>query len=168
MFDIGNINNSSWLAFTSPPQNYWIKITFNKNKDWTNIPKVVIAETFMHEIIHAEIYRKLLSLASSNGNIDTNAITQQMLNHNYPGLFDYYVRYTKDNTDAQHNLMAAHYVSVMVNFLKQVYGTQYSDLVYKSIVWLDMKNTTAWNLLPQTERDLYQQTWDLNYWSWEK
>lgn len=168
MFDIGNINNSNWLAYTSPPQNFWIKITFNKGKDWANTPKIVIAETFMHEIIHAEIYRKLLSLASVNGNIDTNAVTQQMLNHNYPGLFDYYVRYTKDNTDAQHNLMAGHYVSIMVNFLKQVYGTQYSDLVYKSIVWLDMKNTTAWNLLSQTERDLYQQTWDLNYWSWEK
>lgn len=122
----------------------------------------------MHEIIHAEIYRKLLSLASTNGNIDTNSITQQMLNHNYPGLFDYYVRYTKGDIDAQHNLMAAHYVTIMVNFLKQMYGTQYSDLEYKTIVWLDMENTRAWNLLPQSERDLYQQTWDLNYWSWEK
>ena len=33
MFDIGNVDDNSWLAQTSPPQNYWIKTTFNSNKD---------------------------------------------------------------------------------------------------------------------------------------
>lgn len=168
MFDVGVVDNPSFLAQTSPPQNYWINTIFNIDKDWNNIPNIVIAETFMHEIIHAEIYRKLLSLAATNGNINTNEITQKMLSHNYPGLFDYYVRYTKGNTDAQHNLMAASYVTIIVNFLKQINGTKYSDLEYKTIVWLDFKGTTAWNNLTQTERDLYQETWNQNYNIWEK
>ncbi|MFY1046388.1 hypothetical protein [Chryseobacterium sp. GP-SGM7] len=167
MFDLDATQNPNALAETNPPSNYWIKIIFNKNKDWNNTPKVVIADTFMHEMIHAEIYRKLMSLASTNGNIDVNKITADLLQHNYPGLFDYYVRFTNGDADAQHQLMAAHYVNIMVNFLKQVYGTQYSDVEYKTIVWMGLQGTKAWNLLQQSEKTLYLNTWNSNYWLWE-
>ncbi|MDQ8140840.1 hypothetical protein [Chryseobacterium sp. CFS15] len=168
MFDLDATQNPNALAETNPPSNYWIKIIFNKNKDWENTPKAVIADTFMHEMIHAEIYRKLISLASTNGNIDVNKITADLLQHNYPGLFDYYVRFTKGDADAQHQLMAAHYVNIMVNFLKQVYGSQYTDIEYRTIVWMGMQDTKAWNLLPEVDRKLYIKTWNENYWSWEK
>lgn len=168
MFDINLVSNSGYLAETDPPSNYWIKITFNKDKDWTNIPKIVIADTFMHEMIHAEIYRKLLSLGSTHGNIDVNKITSDLLSHNYPGLFDYYVRYTKDDTTAQHNMMGKHYVGIMVNFLKQLYGTKYSDSEYKTVVWMGLKETKAWYSLDKSERDLYDHTWLTKYNSWEK
>ncbi|MDY3345459.1 hypothetical protein PG326_09425 [Riemerella anatipestifer] len=168
MFDVGLVSNSNHLAETEPPSNYWIKIIFNRDKDWENIPKIIILDTFMHEMIHAEIYRKLLSLGSTHGNIDVNKITSDLLHHNYPGLFDYYVRYTKDDAAAQHNMMGKHYVEIMVNFLKQVYGNKYSDIEYKTVVWMGLKDTRAWNLLPKSERDLYETTWVENYWLWEK
>ncbi|WP_018674820.1 hypothetical protein [Riemerella columbina] len=168
MFDVSSVSNSNHLAETEPPSNYWIKIIFNKDKDWANIPKIVILDTFLHEMIHAEIYRKLLSLGSTHGNIDINKITSDLLHHNYPGLFDYYVRYTKDDAAAQHNMMAKHYVEIMVNFLKQVYGNKYSDIEYKTVVWMGLKDTRAWNLLPKSDRDLYETTWNKNYWLWEK
>jgi len=168
MFDLDATQNPNALAETNPPSNYWIKIIFNKNKDWDNTPKAVIADTFMHEMIHAEIYRKLMSLASTNGAIDVNKITADLLQHNYPGLFDYYVRFTKGDADAQHQLMAAHYVNIMVNFLKQVYGSQYTDLEYRTIVWMGLQDTKAWSLLPEVDRKLYIKTWNENYWSWEK
>lgn len=64
--------------------------------------------------------------------------------------------------------MGAHYISIMVNFLKEVYGTQYSDVEYKTIAWSGLRESKAWNLLPQNERQLYIDTWNTNYWLWEK
>ncbi|MDR7769906.1 hypothetical protein [Riemerella anatipestifer] len=78
------------------------------------------------------------------------------------------MRYTKDDAAAQHNMMGKHYVEIMVNFLKQVYGNKYSDIEYKTVVWMGLKDTRAWNLLPKSERDLYETTWVENYWLWEK
>ena len=52
---------NSTNAQTSAPQNYLITITFNENN--LDRPKLCIARTFIHEMIHAEIFRKLLSVA---------------------------------------------------------------------------------------------------------
>lgn len=57
---------------------------------------------------------------------------------------------------------------IIKNALKQVYGNQYTDIEYLSIAWQGLKNTTAWSLLPQAERDLYEQTYQNNYNLWEK
>lgn len=168
MFDIGAVENPAALAQTKTPVNYWIKITFNKDWDFANTPKILIAGSFMHEIIHAEMYRKLLSLSSSNGNIDQALLGTMLNQHNYPGLFDYYIKNVKGNDSAQHQMMGAHYINIIKNALKQVYGNQYTDVEYLSIAWQGLKNTTAWSLLPQAERDLYEQTYQNNYNLWEK
>ncbi|MGK4567911.1 hypothetical protein [Flavobacterium sp. 3HN19-14] len=47
-------------AQTTPPENYLIKLQFNLNN--LNRPGLSIARTFIHELIHAEIFRKLLSV----------------------------------------------------------------------------------------------------------
>ncbi|WP_394665722.1 hypothetical protein [uncultured Chryseobacterium sp.] len=168
MFDIGPNQISNAIAETTEPQNYWIKITFNKDKDFANMPKVLIAYTFMHEMIHAEMLRKLLSISSTpQGNIDWNLVKSYNTSHNYPGLFDYYIRFMNGNTNYQHEAMGAHYVNIMVNFLKQVYGTHYTNTEYETIVWMGLQGTTAWNLLPQSKKDLYTNTWNTNYWLWE-
>ncbi|WP_313094152.1 hypothetical protein, partial [Empedobacter sp.] len=80
LFDIGETTQGNY-AVTSVPKDYWIKITFNQSVDWNNTPKIIIADTFMHEMIHAEIFRKLLSIGSTNGNIDVNKITQYLNTH---------------------------------------------------------------------------------------
>ena len=168
MFDIGPNQISNAIAETTEPQNYWIKITFNQDKDFANMPKVLIAYTFMHEMIHAEMLRKLLSISSTpQGNIDWNLVKSYNTSHNYPGLFDYYIRFMHGNTNYQHEAMGAHYVNIMVNFLKQVYGTHYTNTEYETIVWMGLQGTTAWNLLPQSKKDLYTNTWNTNYWLWE-
>ncbi|WP_291069393.1 MULTISPECIES: hypothetical protein [unclassified Empedobacter] len=166
LFDIGETTQGNY-AVTSVPKDYWIKITFNQSVDWNNTPKIIIADTFMHEMIHAEIFRKLLSIGSTNGNIDVNKITQYLNTHNYPGLFDYYVERTVGGENWQHEAMGAHYVNIMVNFLKQLYNNKYTDVEYKTVVWMGLKGTIAWNSLSQTERTLYETTWNEKYWTWE-
>jgi len=46
----------------------------------------------MHEMIHAEMYRKLLSIAGQP-QIQFNVNQLNQLRNDYPGLYDYYMRY---------------------------------------------------------------------------
>jgi hypothetical protein len=169
LFDMGNMTIPNADAETSEPQNYWIKITFNQNRDWSTVPKIVIANTFMHEMIHAEMLRKLLSINSTpHGNIDWNQVKSLNTQNNFSGLFDYYIRYMNGDTNYQHEAMATHYINIMVNFLKQVYGKKYSDFDYKTIVWMSsLKDTKAWLLLPKSVRASYINNWNTKYWLWE-
>jgi hypothetical protein len=59
-------------ARTIPPVDFIIEIQINSNN--LNRPDLSIARTFIHETIHAEMFRKLLSLASSNGQIDVQML----------------------------------------------------------------------------------------------
>ncbi|NML72142.1 hypothetical protein HHL23_20460 [Chryseobacterium sp. RP-3-3] len=168
MFDIGAVYKQEAQAETSEPVNYWIKITFNKNKNWADIPKIVIAQTFIHELIHAEILRQLLAVANSNGSIDEATLLDYAKNHKNIELFNAYVKAKTNDADFQHQFMAQKYVTTIVNFLKQVYGNQYTDVEYKTVAWMSsLKGTKAWNLLPQSEKDLYINTFNTNYWLWE-
>lgn len=106
-------------AETSAPENYLITITFNENK--LNRPALSIARTFMHELIHAEIYRKLLGSANQPNLNYSNYTEEQWRNYvitlrnNYPRLYDYYLRWLwnvpagQNPSSAQHELMAQHY-----------------------------------------------------------
>jgi hypothetical protein len=147
-------------AQTSPPSNYLITIDFNKNN--LNRPSLDIARTFIHEMIHAEMFRILLSLSSTNGEIDVFKLNTMLTEHNYPGLYDYYRRFGVN--DMQHEQMAAHYRGIVVNLLKEYDNTLTNDQ-YQAIAWIGLKGTIAWKRLNDSERqnttDLYN-TWYLS------
>ncbi|WP_123891536.1 hypothetical protein [Chryseobacterium piscicola] len=169
MFDVGAVTKPDAIAQTKEPINYWIKITFNQNWDYASTPKIILANAFMHEMVHAEMFRKLLTLAPNNGNFDLNLVLGYLNNNNYVGMFDYYIRFSSNNTDVDHEIMGAHYINIMVNFLKQVYSSHYTDLEYRAVAWLGggLKGTRAWNLLPQSEKTLLENTYQNNYYLWE-
>lgn len=70
---------------SSITQNYLITITFNENN--LDRPSLSVARTFIHEIIHAEIFRKLLSVAQHPSILLTQSQIIQLRN-DYPGLYD--------------------------------------------------------------------------------
>ncbi|MCZ8329743.1 MAG: hypothetical protein O9282_00370 [Flavobacterium sp.] len=149
-------------AETSPPSNYTITITFNANN--LNRPGLSIARTFVHEMIHAEIFRKLLSCANLPNLNFNNYSTEEWKNFiislkdNYPGLYDYYLRYffnvpsSQPVSDEQHQLMAQHYRTIIVNALKEYDNTKPESL-YQALAWEGLKNTVAWNNLSTTEKN---------------
>ncbi|MCA0348603.1 MAG: hypothetical protein LCH35_04990 [Bacteroidetes bacterium] len=148
-------------AETSPPSNYLITITFNVNN--LNRPSLSIARTFIHEMIHAEIFRKLLSCANLPNLNFSNYTSSEWTNFivglkdNYPGLYDYYLRYFFNVpagqvvSDEQHQLMAQHYRTIIVNTLKQFDNTKPESL-YQALAWEGLQNTVAWNLLSPSEK----------------
>ncbi len=147
--------SSGTNAETSAPQNYLITITFNENN--LDRPSLSVARTFIHEIIHAEIFRKLLSVAQHPSILLTQSQIIQLRN-DYPGLYDYYMRWKwnlpqgQTATSAQHQAMAEHYRDIIELALREYDDTQ-TDEVYNSLAWTGLENTVAWNNLSQLERD---------------
>lgn len=154
------------MAVTESPQNYLIGIVFNTDSSLTsnigNYPKMVTALVFIHEMIHAEIYRKLL-MCSNLPNVNYTSMTDsQWKNHlnnmqnNFPGLYDYFVRYqlnTLNPSPFQHQQMAQHYREIIKNVLKQYDNNQHNEDFYNAISWIGLKDTVAWNNLTQNEKN---------------
>ncbi|URM35260.1 hypothetical protein [Flavobacterium anhuiense] len=103
----------------------------------------------LHEIIHAEMFRKLLSLSSTRGKIDVTKLNQMLTQNNFPGLYDYYTRYGINGM--QHEQMAAHYQDTMISFLKN-YDTTLTTEQYEAISWAGLKGTSSWNALTQEKK----------------
>lgn len=163
------------LAITEPPlagasennvANYNINITFNGdvNLDASihDKPKLIIAVAFIHEMIHAEVFRKMLS-AAQQGHLNTNLYTTQnridyinSLRNNFEGIYDYYVDRWKPNWG--HEQMAQHYRDIIVSAISEYDNNQHTQEVYEALAWIGLQDTIAWNNLTQSERDNITQT----------
>jgi len=148
---VGGYNNSSTL-------DYNIDIIFNTDtrlpSSEQNMPTIILATELIHEMVHAEMYRKLLASAHlPNVNWKNYSGTEwhnfvDSLANNYEGLFTYYNRYYWNNpnpTSPQHNMMASHYREMIVSALKDFDKNQHTDAFYNALAWIGLKNTVAWN-----------------------
>ncbi|MGO2403589.1 hypothetical protein, partial [Mesonia sp.] len=154
-------------AVTDPPVNgvngstvpgFNINIVFNTDASLTssaqNFPTIILAQELIHEMVHAEMYRKLLACAQlPHVNFQNYTETQwrnfvYSLRHNYEGLYDYYESYYFNNVNpnaTQHIAMASHYRDMIVDALRDFDDNQHSDTFYNAIAWIGLKNTEAWN-----------------------
>ena len=125
-------------------------------------PNLMVAKTIIHEVIHAELYRKLLSLANQ-GNLDFEGWTQQQqldftlaVQNNFPGIYDYYRRHK----NWQHQQMATHYRETIARVLQEfdtgvaVPDNQQPQQLYMDLAWEGLRyvNIHTWTSLPETER----------------
>lgn len=166
-------------AYTYPPlENNIIEIKVNTNK--LNRPNLDVARTLIHEMIHAEIFRKLL-IAAETGNLNIDNWTQaQKVNYinnlkdNFNELYVYYFKYQwniphgQQPSSPQHELMASNYRQTIIEVMKE-YDNSLSDEMYEALSWqglmgegnpddMDMTTglptvpTVAWSAVPQAER----------------
>ena len=137
-----------------PPKNYVIGINIDKSS-LDNRPNLDIARTFAHEVIHAEIYRKLLSLAQQGRLIDKemdssekNTKYVESMRDNFPGLFDYYA--VRQITSGE-EILAAHYRSAIISILKQFDPNQPEEL-YEALSWGGLRGTVSWKALDEKKK----------------
>ena len=128
-------------AQTSSPVNGVINITFNT--DNLDRPRAEIARTFVHEIIHAELYRRLLEL-SNNGRlsgITTQNVTDARDSH--PLIYEYWTQYAYDRstpTIPQHELIAQHLRGSIEGALLEFDPTLSSQMV-RALAWDGLKRS---------------------------
>lgn len=148
-------------GITNPPDNYNITIELS-NTQLANISTLGGAIAIAHEIVHAEIFRKLLS-AAQKGDLNTNNYTTQeninfinSLRNNFPGLYDYY--YARVHPTWNHDLMAQHYRSTIADIAQQFDSNTFPRQVYEDLAWAGLRtietnvNSIAWNNLTNTEQ----------------
>jgi hypothetical protein len=141
---------SNTNAETSPPKDFLITITVNSNN--LNRPNLSIARTIIHETIHAEMFRKILSIIDNGGSLNGLTLsewTAKLSNGDYPGIFDYYTRYGINGM--QHQQMAAHYITTISNMLEEL-QPGLSQNIYYSLAWGGLQNTLAWAALSNSEK----------------
>jgi hypothetical protein len=151
---------------------YIITITVNDGVNISGIeyrPNLMTVKTIAHEVLHAEMFRKLLSVLNNGGNIGGVTIPQvvnALEAGDYPGIYDYFRRHK----NWQHQQMAAHYRDNLARILQEYdtgnpvsNGTTPNQL-YMDLAWegLDKPTIQAWADLAPLERQRIENVID-NY-----
>ena len=136
-FSINNELPSTTNAETSNAGTHFIEISLN-GKTLSSRTTLGLARTFIHETIHAEMYRKLRSVGYSVSIDD------------FPGIYDYYRRHK----NWQHQQMASHFRETISSSLKDFDNNQQSQQLYDDLAWVGLQGTVAWNNLSLSERRL--------------
>ncbi len=104
-----------------------------------NIPSIEVALTLLHEGIHAEIFRKIISIQGpSNLNID-----------NFPSLFNMYAQYK----GYQHEFIANFYLDIMSRALQQFDNYKFSMEYYQALAWRGLEGTEVYNGLNAAKKE---------------
>jgi hypothetical protein len=160
------INNSLPLNVygeTQLPVDFITEIQINNN-GLNNLSDLGKAMVFAHEIIHAEIFRKMLSAAqigtltpdSSNMNAQQQVNYINSMKDNFPGLYDYYYKRYKPTWN--HEMMANHYRETIADIIQQFDNNRLPRSTYEAVSWLGLGKldidvtTIAWDNLSETEK----------------
>mgnify|MGYP000748929892 CR=1 FL=1 len=169
--NFGN-NNQKYvnaMAITKPPlTSNEISIVFNTDTNTSgnikNKPDVFKAVAMIHEIIHADMYRKMLDAVKESEINQTTLDWRtwpngtdfddflESLQNKYYAIFDAYTNFewnTSTPTSAQHQLMAARYRNVVKQALTD-YDSTLTDTQKEALSWLGLNkaNIKAWQYYP--------------------
>ncbi len=166
-----NLGNSTF-GETQPPINFVTEIQINGGKI-SNISDLGAAITIVHELIHAEIYRKMLS-AAKKGDLNNRKWTRveaenyvKSLKNNFPGLYDFYVE--RWHPTWNHNLMASHYRKVITDIIEDFDGKKLSRSTYEELSWAGLgelegnQSTIAWKNLKDSKKQNIKNKLDVHF-----
>jgi hypothetical protein len=155
---INNNLESNVYGITLLPVGYVTEIQFNENS-FNGLSDLGRATVFAHEIIHAEIFRKMLSAAqlgtllpdSSNMTIKQQTDYVKSLKNNFPGLYEYY--FTRYKPTWNHEMMANHYRTTIADVIQEFDNNRLPRSTYEAVAWLGLgkletnTSTIAWEKL---------------------
>lgn len=164
-FDVNNNLELNNYGRTLPPVNYVTVIELNNNA-LMDISNLGTALVIAHEVIHAEIFRKMLSVAKK-GDLNYRNWPQRdwetyfkSIQNDFSGIYDYYMRYEWNTpngnpiSDAQHEMMASHYIKTLADIIQVFDNNGLSRQEYEDICWLGLRATeVSYNKLSDTEKE---------------
>lgn len=145
-----NFNDLAALASTTfyegdADHGSYVQIAFGTNQ-LEGYCEITVALVFLHEGIHAEMYRQL-----NDPSIDPN---------DKAAIWDAW-KYNQND----HENMAEAYIGSLMSALKSIFGNRYTDLEYEAIAWRGLGNvdgenvnTNAWNELSEEKKIELQNT----------
>tara|TARA_B110001450_G_scaffold256547_1_gene287456 strand:+ start:1518 stop:2294 length:777 start_codon:yes stop_codon:yes gene_type:complete len=164
-FGDNNQDYANAMAITNPPlTSNEIVIVFNTDSntigDITNKPDVFKAVAMIHELLHAEMYRKMLDAVKaaeiSGNNLNwANWTSEEFYNdfldsleNKYFGIFDYFTRYkysTDEPYEWQHQQMAQSYRNIVKQALTD-YDSSLTETQKEALSWIGLNkaNIVAW------------------------
>jgi len=155
---INNHLEENVYGITLLPVDYVTEIQFNESS-FNGLSDLGRATVFAHEIVHAEIFRKMLSAAqvgtllpdSSNMTIQQQTDYVKSLKNNFPGLYEYYL--TRYKPTWNHEMMANHYRSTIADIIQEFDNSRLPRSTYEAVAWLGLgeletnTSTIAWKNL---------------------
>lgn len=151
-------------GITLPPINYVTEVQIS-NTALETLSDLGTATVFAHEIIHAEIFRKMLS-AAQRGTLNSKTPNEQItlvnsLKDNFPGLYDYYEKRCKPTWN--HEMMANHYRGTIADIIQKFDNNHLPRSTYEAVAWVGLgklgKDTTtiAWDNLKPEEKKVIEE-----------
>lgn len=154
-------NNTGAMAITRPPNNNIIQIVFNTDIDLpssvNNNSTLSVGLALIHEILHAEMFKKLLEASDTSFIPEKNTPEwEKLFDKLYGSFYEYFDLYThisfqtNNPTDVQHQLMAQSYIETLSTALAEFDKNQHSEQFYKEMAWMGLEKTTAHTRLPHS------------------
>ena len=132
---------------------YVITIIINNNSSSSGMdqrPNLLLAKTIIHEVIHAEMFRKIMSLLNNGSfsGVTLQQMEQALSNGDFPGIYEFF----RQSQDWQHSQMASFYINTIAAILQEYdTGLEVQDeseiqSLYKSLAWegLRYSSVPAW------------------------
>ena len=111
------------------------------------LPPLCVAKTMIHELIHADILLKMLSLEKSRpanmGSRDFENLESALKKQHYPTLYYYYNEYIYSAT-SQHAYMSDYQVDVIKKALKQ-FMPKMDEKICEAVAWQGLKSMQVWD-----------------------
>jgi hypothetical protein len=107
---------------------------------------IQVAFTLLHEGIHAEIYRKLLSIHGPQ-NLNIN---------NFPSMYNLYKEYEIKEGRFSHEYMANYYTVTMAIALRQYDNNKFDIEYYQAYAWQGLEGTSDYNAKSPAEKGAIQ------------
>ncbi|MCZ4245076.1 hypothetical protein [Pedobacter punctiformis] len=106
-----------------------------------NLSSIEVALTLLHEGVHAEVFRKLITIHGPS----------QLNNANFPTLFNLYTQY-RANAAYDHEYIARFYVETIASALKEYDNNKFGIDYYQALAWHGLKGTDAYQALTDIQK----------------
>lgn len=110
-----------------------------------------LTSVLLHELLHANLLAKALSVASERGVIIRDYIKYR----DYPAVYEAFFPRGGGPFEGGHELYGVYYKEDFISILKKATNKSLGKEAYEMLFWVGLHKTDAWKRLPEEKRNKY-------------